>query len=132
MKISFSNNIYMAFGATTINFVTVACSFICINFQSCFLQFSYQLLLFFKLISQRDGIAICTFSVGMSLDTYGYFMASCFSFVFSHRCNLVLPLILSPFLTCFLSQPFQLLVKRCRLAPVPVFIDCFGLFWCKW
>ncbi len=27
LKVSFSTNIYMAFGATTINFVTMACSF---------------------------------------------------------------------------------------------------------
>jgi hypothetical protein len=58
--------------------------FIRINFQSCFLQFSYRLLLF-KLVSQRDGIelaksakriAIYTFSVGVNFGTHGYFIAN--------------------------------------------------------
>jgi hypothetical protein len=47
--------------------------FIRINFQCWFVQFSY-LFLFFKLVFQRDGIAICTFSVCMSDGFYGYFI----------------------------------------------------------
>jgi hypothetical protein len=30
----------------------------------------------FNIVSQRDGIAICSFSVDMGLGTYGYFMLS--------------------------------------------------------
>ncbi len=53
MKISFSTNIYMAFGATTINFVTVACSFHLYKFSKLFLAIFVSIPVFQTSFSTR-------------------------------------------------------------------------------
>jgi hypothetical protein len=66
MKISFSNNIYMAFGATTINFVTVACSL------------HLQIICFKLSDGTRHYDHACARLYLMARSMAGYFMSFCY------------------------------------------------------